>query len=128
MMKMVEKMYARFLAPIKFQLILDNKPFDVVLCYFLLHELPDVDKRRAVNVLLDKVAPGGKVVFIDYHNPRWWHPLKPITSLVFDTLEPFAKTLWRKPLRDLCSNAEQYDWQQTTFFGGLYQKVVVQHK
>jgi ubiquinone/menaquinone biosynthesis C-methylase UbiE len=103
---------------------LDNKPFDVVLCYFLLHELPDVDKHKAVNVLLEKVAPGGKVVFIDYHKPRWWHPIKPITSLVFDKLEPFAKGLWRKEIRDFADKPQHYSWRKEPCFGDLFQKVV----
>lgn len=103
---------------------LDNSPFDVVLCYFLLHELPDIDKHKAANVLLDKVVPGGKVVFVDYHKPRWWHPLKPITSLVFDTLEPFAKGLWCKEIRDFADKPERYRWRKETCFGELFQKVV----
>ncbi len=103
---------------------LDNKPFDVVLCYFLLHELPDVDKYKAANVLLNKVAIGGKVVFVDYHKPRWWHPLKPITSLVFDTLEPFAKGLWRKEIRDFADQPERFSWSKEPCFGDLFQKVV----
>ena len=103
---------------------LDNKPFDVVLCYFLLHELPDIDKYKAANVLLSKVVPGGKVVFIDYHKPSWWHPLKPITSLVFDLLEPFAKGLWRKEIRDFAEYPERFNWSKEPCFGELFQKVV----
>jgi ubiquinone/menaquinone biosynthesis C-methylase UbiE len=103
---------------------LDSKPFDVVLCYFLLHELPDIDKRKAANVLLDKVVPGGKVVFIDYHKPRWWHPLKPITSLVFDKLEPFAKGMWRKEIQDFANEPERFSWRKEPCFGDLFQKVV----
>ncbi len=103
---------------------LDNRPFDVVLCYFLLHELPDIDKQKATNVLLDKVLPGGKVVFVDYHKPRWWHPIKPITSLVFDTLEPFAKGLWRKEIRDFADKPERFTWRKEPCFGDLFQKVV----
>jgi ubiquinone/menaquinone biosynthesis C-methylase UbiE len=103
---------------------LDSKPFDAVCCYFLLHELPDTYKREAVNVLLDKVAPGGKLVFVDYHKPRWWHPLKLITSLVFDTLEPFAKGLWRNEIRAFADEPEKYNWRKETCFGELFQKVV----
>ncbi len=103
---------------------LDNTPFDVVLCYFLLHEIPDVDKHKAVNVLLNKVAPGGKVVFVDYHKPRWWHPLKLITSLVFDWLEPFAKGMWRKEIQDFADEPERFSWRKEPCFGDLFQKVV----
>jgi ubiquinone/menaquinone biosynthesis C-methylase UbiE len=103
---------------------LDSSPFDVVLSYFLLHEVPDVHKFDAVNLFLDKVRPGGKAVFVDYHKPRWWHPLKPITSIVFDTLEPFAKTLWRKEIYEFAQDWEDFAWSKQTIFGGLFQKVV----
>ncbi len=103
---------------------MDLEPFDTICCYFLLHELPDRYKREAVNLFLNKVVPGGKVVFVDYHKPRWWHPLKPITSLVFDTLEPFAKGLWRKEIRELSDNPEQFSWRKEPRFGDLFQKVV----
>jgi ubiquinone/menaquinone biosynthesis C-methylase UbiE len=101
-----------------------NRPYDVVCCYFLLHEVPDDYKYRVVNLLLDKVNPGGKVVFVDYHKPRWWHPLKLITSIVFDTLEPFAKSLWRNEIRAFASESNQFRWSRETCFGGLFQKVV----
>lgn len=99
-------------------------PFDVVCCYFLLHEVPDSYKYEVVNLLLDKVGPGGKAVFVDYHKPRWWHPLKLITSIVFDTLEPYAKTLWRHEIRDFASAPDGFLWRKETCFGGLFQKVV----
>ncbi len=101
-----------------------GRPFDVVCCYFLLHEVPDAYKYQIVNLLLGKVNPGGKVVFVDYHKPRWWHPLKLITSIVFDTLEPFAKSLWRNEIRSFASEADQFSWRKETRFGGLFQKVV----
>jgi len=101
-----------------------KKPFDVVCCYFLLHEIPEEYKFKVVNLLLEKVNPGGKVVFVDYHKPRWWHPLKLITSIVFDTLEPFAKSLWRNEIKSFASDADDFHWQQETIFAGLFQKVV----
>lgn len=99
-------------------------PYDAVCCYFLMHELPDGYKRAVADALLDVVVPGGKVVFVDYHRPHPAHPLKGITSLVFDTLEPFAKSLWRHEIADFASHAGHYDWRKETYFGGLFQKVV----
>ncbi|MDP2732939.1 MAG: rhodoquinone biosynthesis methyltransferase RquA, partial [Hoeflea sp.] len=98
--------------------------YDAVCCYFLIHEVPDDYKRDIADALLERVVPGGKVVFIDYHKPHWAHPLKGITSLVFDTLEPFAKSLWRREIADFARNSGQYDWRTTVYFGGLFQKVV----
>ncbi len=103
---------------------LRDENVDVACCYFLLHELPADYKRGVARVLLDSVRPGGKVVFVDYHKPHWAHPLKIITSLVFDTLEPFAKELWHEEIAGLAGDDPDFSWQKQTFFGGLYQKVV----
>ena len=103
-----------------------NSEYDVVCCYFLMHELPEEYKRQVMDALLARLAPGGKLVLVDYHKPHWAHPIKPITSLVFDLLEPFAKSLWHHPMRDFATDADQYDWHKETYFGGLYQKVTVQ--
>ena len=97
-------------------------------CYFLLHGLPEGYKRAVVDALLGSVVAGGKVVFVDDHKPHWAHPLKGITSLVFDTLEPYAKDLWRNEIIDFASDAGRdagrFIWRKETYFGGLFQKVV----
>jgi ubiquinone/menaquinone biosynthesis C-methylase UbiE len=102
--------------------------FDAACCYFLLHELPDDYKRAVVDSLLASVVPGGKVVFVDYHKPHWLHPLKGITSLVFDTLEPYAKGLWRHEIADFSARAGHFQWSKQTYFGGLFQKVVARRR
>ncbi len=109
-------------------LFIRNETFDVVCCYFLMHELPDDYKRGVAAALLDSVRPGGKLVFVDYHKPHWAHPLKPITRFVFDTLEPYAKGLWREEIAGIASNDERFDWRKETYFGGLFQKVVATRK
>ncbi len=101
-------------------------PYDAIVCFFLLHELPDDHKRRVVDGLLDSVVPGGKVVFVDYHLPSLFHPMKGPTSVVFDRLEPFAKTLWRREISSFATVAERFNWRKETYFGGLYQKVVAE--
>jgi SAM-dependent methyltransferase len=100
-------------------------PYDLIVCFFLLHEVPDPHKRRIVDALLASLTPGGKLVFVDYHRPHPLHPLKPVMSLVFDTLEPFAKSLWRHEIESFASPARSLSWRKDTYFGGLYQKVVV---
>ena len=102
------------------------RSFDAVCCFFLIHEVPAEHRRRIVDTLLRAVKPGGKIVFVDYHAPRGWHPLKPVMSLVFDTLEPFAKDLWRAEIRDFAADAGRFRWSKTTYFGGLYQRVVAE--
>lgn len=99
-------------------------PFDVVICFFLLHEVPAGCRRGIVDALLGAARSGGKVVFVDYHRPRSWHPLRPVMGAVFSLLEPFAMDLWQSEIRDHASRPEVFSWNKETFFGGLYQKVV----
>lgn len=99
-------------------------PYDGVCSYFLLHEVPDDWKRAIVDGLLASIKPGGKAVFLDYHRPRAWHPLKALMSIIFDRLEPFAKGLWHREIWEFAANAADFSWRKETYFGGLYQKVV----
>jgi ubiquinone/menaquinone biosynthesis C-methylase UbiE len=101
--------------------------YDAVCCYFLLHELPLDYKRAVVDALLGSVAPGGKVIFVDYHKPHWAHPLKGVTSLIFNTLEPYAKELWRQEISHLASTPNAYAWSKKTYFGNLFQ-VTIAHR
>jgi SAM-dependent methyltransferase len=98
--------------------------YDAVCCFFLLHELPDRYKRLVVDALLSSVAPGGKAVFVDYHKPHPAHPLKALTGLIFDLLEPFAKGLWEHEIKSCASGGDTFSWSKKTYFGGLFQKVV----
>jgi ubiquinone/menaquinone biosynthesis C-methylase UbiE len=98
--------------------------YDVVSCFFLLHEIPDDLKRRVIDALLLRINPGGKVVFVDYHQPVKWHPLRGLMQLLFKRLEPFAESLWQHQLADFATAPENYSWQKQTFFGGLYQKTI----
>lgn len=101
-------------------------PYDIVCCFFLLHELPEDRKRAVVDGLLNRLVPGGRAIFVDYHNPFVLHPLKPITALVFSALEPFAKSLWRNEIMDFATRPNTMSWRKQTFFGGLFQKVVAE--
>lgn len=103
---------------------LGGRSYDAVCCFFLLHELPDPVKRLVVDALLSSVAPGGKAVFVDYHRPHPAHPLKPLTGLIFDLLEPFAKGLWEQEIGSCAKDGEDFAWSKQTYFGGLFQKVV----
>ncbi len=99
--------------------------YDVVASFFLMHEIPDGKKRQVLDNLLDRIAPGGKAVLIDYHKPHWAHPVRPILSLVCRLLEPFARSVWDHELSAFASSPNDFTWTKTTLFGGVYQKVVV---
>jgi SAM-dependent methyltransferase len=108
----------------------DKNPggYDTVCCFFLLHEIPDDYKRRVVARLLDAIEPDGKLVFVDYHGPSRRHPLKWLMSFINHTLEPFAEALWENEISSYCDRAQDFTWTKQTYFGGLYQKVVVKRR
>ena len=98
--------------------------YDAVTCFFLLHEIPDERKRAVVDALLARVVPGGRVVFVDYHEPASWHPLRGFMRRLMTRLEPFAESLWRQEIADFAGDPDAYRWQKRNYFGGLYQKTV----
>jgi SAM-dependent methyltransferase len=101
--------------------------YDRVISFFLLHEVPEDCKARIVEGALARVKPGGRVIFIDYHEPARWHPLRPLMAIVFKFLEPFARVMWDREIVSYASESPvKATWSKTTFFGGLYQKVVAE--
>lgn len=101
-----------------------RESYDGVCCFFLLHEMPDAYKRRAVNALLARLKPGGRAVFVDYAGPCWFHPLRALMWLVNRWLEPFAASLWRNSIPSFADRAELFHWSERRLFLGLYQVVV----
>ncbi len=98
---------------------------DMAISFFLLHEVPADYKLTIVDALLDAVRPGGRVVFVDYHRMDWWHPLRPIMASVYRFLEPFARELVDGSIPALAAHRDDVSWgPKTTYFGGLYQKIV----
>jgi SAM-dependent methyltransferase len=97
---------------------------DLVSSFFLLHEIPSDYKHSVVDNLLGHVKEGGKAVFIDYHRPHRFNPLKEIMRGIFYFFEPFAIELWDHDIKDYASHADDFIWSKETCFGGLYQKVV----
>lgn len=100
------------------------RTYDVVSCYFLLHEVPDDKKSAIVRALLDRVAPGGKAVFIDYHRPVRLHPLRGFYRNLFERVEPYAASMWESDISDYANDAAAYRWEKLTLFGGVFQKTV----
>ena len=70
------------------------------------------------------VRPGGRIVIVDYHPPRRWHPMRGLMRMVFSRLEPYAIDLWEHPVEAfLPAGPVPASIARTTYFGGLYQKV-----
>lgn len=104
-----------------------GEDYDLICSFFLLHEVPDDKKREIVDHMLAKLPKGGKAVFVDYHNPKQWQPIRYILKLVNHYLEPFANALWENEIQHYASDASQFTWQKRTIFGGVYQCVVVEY-
>lgn len=111
--------------------------FDHVVLFFLLHEQPDEVREKTVREAMRVVKPGGRVVFVDYHRPSLLNPFRYIMMPILYMLEPFALDLWRQEIvswldkqeADRVSFGEQVGvsaFHKETFFGGLYQKVVLE--
>jgi ubiquinone/menaquinone biosynthesis C-methylase UbiE len=105
---------------------LPDASYDQALIFFLLHEQPPDYRERTISEVLRVVKPGGKIVILDYALPRWWHPLRYLWRPVLARLEPFALDLWRREIADwLPATFANRRLRHGSFFGGLYQKVVV---
>jgi len=123
--KLPAGMPARLLAMDSTRLQFADGCYDQALLFFLLHEQPASVRRRTLREVLRVVKPGGKIVIVDYAQPRWWHPLRYLFRPVLTRLEPFALDLWRE---DICRWLP-VSWvnrsRSQSFFGGLYQMVVL---
>ena len=101
--------------------------YDLICSFFLLHEVPEEKKQEIVDHMLERLPKGSKAIFVDYHNPAWWQPIRYVLKIVNRYLEPFAEAIWKKEIRQYASKADQFTWRKKTFFGGVYQCVVVEH-
>ena len=99
---------------------------DASVLFFLLHEMPADVRKQTIAEALRVTKPGGKLVFVDYHKPRLWSPFRYLMVPVLTTLEPFAMDLWNGQIVDwLPKDATVAKVEKQTYFGGLYQKVVL---
>lgn len=100
--------------------------YDYVVLFFLLHEMPEAVRVRTVAEALRVVKPGGKVIFVDYHRPHWFNPFRYVMMPILTWLEPFAMDLWRRQISEwIPSSVRPVHVDKRTYFGGLYQKVVI---
>jgi hypothetical protein len=58
--------------------------------------------------------------------PRWWNPVRYVLGPLLAILEPFALDLWRDDIaRWIPAPWSSREMRRRSFFGGLYQKVVL---
>ena len=101
----------------------DDGAYDQVVLFFLLHEMPADVRRRTLSEALRVTRRGGRLVIVDYHRPRARHPLRAAMRWILRRFEPFALDLWDHELSRWLPAASHV--AKDTFFGGLYQRVVV---
>jgi ubiquinone/menaquinone biosynthesis C-methylase UbiE len=116
---------ARLLAMDSADLHLPDASYDRALLFFLLHEQPKHHRERTLSEVFRVVRPGGEIVIVDYALPRWWHPLRYVWRPLLAALEPFALDLWRHEIGHWLPAAARAESRKQSFFGGLYQKVVI---
>lgn len=105
-----------------------STPYDVVLCFLLLQELPSATKSKVINNALKAVKPGGSVVFVDYHNPSYWHPLRYIVRMYNRLRNPFVEKLWDRGIETYAKNKTDFIWRKSLYFGGMFQRLVATRK
>ncbi|GAA5158789.1 rhodoquinone biosynthesis methyltransferase RquA [Viridibacterium curvum] len=101
---------------------------DLICSFFLLHEVPDDWKRRIVDNMLSQLDDGAEALFVDYHGPAWWQPIRYILQWVNSKLEPFAEVLWKREISSFASRPQDFEWTKQTVFGGVYQIVSVKRR
>lgn len=100
-----------------------NGKYDTVICFMLLHELPETSREKVINNALDATKDGGRVLFIDYNKPSDWNLLrfflKPFNRLVF----PFTEKLWETPIKNYAAKSTHFSWYKKTYGAHMFQKV-----
>ena len=101
--------------------------FDRVVLFMLLHEQPEEWRRHTIAEAARVLKPGGRLVATDYARPDWRHPLRYLLPPMLALLEPFALALWQRPIESFFAEAPvRFAAPHRTFFGGLYQLVVLE--
>jgi ubiquinone/menaquinone biosynthesis C-methylase UbiE len=99
---------------------------DAVVVFFLLHEQPVEVRHKTIAEAVRVTKPGGKIIFVDYHRPVASNPFRYVMVPILRTLEPFAMDMWRGEIADwLPAGTHAAKVEKQTYFGGLYQKVVI---
>lgn len=107
-----------------------NSTYDAVICFMLLSEVPSATKSKIINNALKMVKPGGKAIFIDWHNPLYYHPLRYIVRMYNRLYHPFVERLWDREIDTFVAQnlKPEFVWRKSTYFGRMFQKFVAVRK
>ena len=94
---------------------------DANVIFFLLHELPHHLKGQALSEAGRMLAPGGKLLLVEFHRPDLW-VLRALSWTYFKVFEPLGLALWdtHDPLSFL-ENMDGWKCERTTYFFGNFQ-------
>lgn len=120
--KLPSRTPARLMRMDSTELDLPDQRYDQVLLFFLLHEQPEDIRQQTIAEALRVLKRGGTLIIVDYGKPRWWNPLRYLMAPFLAVLEPFALSLMKTPIEARLPTNMRVE--QTSYFGGLYQKVV----
>ena len=85
--------------------------------------MPEEVRKLTINEAIRVLKPGGKAIFVDYHQPHRLNPFRYIMIPILKYLEPFALDLWKTEISKWLPQVQSIT--KTTHFSGLYQKVIV---
>ncbi|MBF0357621.1 MAG: class I SAM-dependent methyltransferase [Magnetococcales bacterium] len=107
-------------------LTFEDNSYDNVVLFFLLHEQPADVRLKTIKEALRVIRPGGKLIFVDYHQPGAGNPFRYIMTPILKILEPFAMDMWKNEIVDwIPADLQLAKVEKETYFGGLYQKVIM---
>lgn len=105
-----------------------NGAYDRALLFFLLHEQPETVRCRTIAEALRVVKPGGRLVIVDYRQPRKFNPLYLPMVAVLKTLEPVAMDLWRHEIEHWLPDEAGVRVKRRALCGNLYQVLTLTKK
>ena len=99
--------------------------FDTVLLFFLLHEMPQEWRERAMIEAQRVLKPNSKLVIVDFGVPEKWNPFRYLWLPLLGILDPFAIPMWHRELKEILPvQMGNRAWKKESYFGGLFQKLV----
>jgi ubiquinone/menaquinone biosynthesis C-methylase UbiE len=105
---------------------LNDASFDQALLFFLLHEQPEMVRKKTLSEALRVVRPGGTLTIVDYAPPSRYNPLLYFWCPLLKKLEPFSGDLFRNPISKWLPNKGGFTvLSEQRFFGGLYQLLIL---
>ena len=87
-----------------------------------------MSKTKVVDNALSLVKPKGKVVFIEYHDPGKWNPLRYFIRMFNRLYQPFAEKIWERDIASYATRKDGFMWRTVLYHRGMYQKVVATKK